>query len=294
MMKIATALFTPTAVAPLPAAADCGVSNFKIKDNTNNNDERILRKHAGHKKIDVDEENAPIQEGLMTHAPGTNPSFHPCEEGLSLDIDSYANVIKLQVPGYPNLDLTCGDIKTFLQHGMVDAGTYETYLKVPFEENCECVDPTMDTPRPAPTPPPMTKSGKTPDHGHGEECALDVLQRAEMFTNYMFELLDENQDNEVTSDEFCKLVDAETEDDTISFELQAAIAIGGEQAVQALIGIGSACSIDDFYFDPVSKTEFEIASVLYYCDNDPSALIFLRNRGTNNPFVGAACLRFGG
>lgn len=43
MMKIATALTAASyyyaAVAPLPAAGDCGVSNFKI------NDERALRKH---------------------------------------------------------------------------------------------------------------------------------------------------------------------------------------------------------------------------------------------------------
>ena len=42
MMKIITALFAATyyaALAPLPAAAECGVSNFKV------NDERVLRKH---------------------------------------------------------------------------------------------------------------------------------------------------------------------------------------------------------------------------------------------------------
>jgi hypothetical protein len=58
MMKIVTTLFAAAnyTLAPLlPVSAECGVSNFKIKDTTNNNDERILRKHEN-KKNDVDKE----------------------------------------------------------------------------------------------------------------------------------------------------------------------------------------------------------------------------------------------
>lgn len=189
MMKVITALFAAAnyaALAPLPAAADCGVSNFKI------NDERVLRK----KKNDGEE----VNEAL----------FEETTEAAKAAFDS-----------------------------------------------------TEDTTSPAPTPP-MTKSGKAADHG--KECALDVLQRAVMFANYMFELLDEDSNNEVTSDELCKLVsDEDAEDEFFKYELRAAIAIGGDQAVQALIAVATdACPGVDF--DPMSKTEFEIASVLWYCD----------------------------
>ncbi len=75
-MKIATALFAAAnyaALAPLPAAAECGVSNFKIKDDKNN-DERILRKHDN-KKNDVDKEETEGDINLPFSAPGNHP--HP-------------------------------------------------------------------------------------------------------------------------------------------------------------------------------------------------------------------------
>ncbi len=171
---------------------------------------------------------------------------------------------------------------------MIPAATWTNTIKGPFEENCECVDPTVGTPSPAPTP--LAKSGKTPDHGHGdgEECALDVLQRAQMFANYMFEFLDENQDNELTPDEFCKLVDAETEDGFIKYGFQAAVAIDGDHCIQELMEVASdLCETGDH--DPITLWEIEASSILHYCNGDRDAFISLIERGASANIVGAIC-----
>jgi len=102
----------------------------------------------------------------------------------------------------------------------------------------------------------------------------------------MFLLLNQDGNHEVTADEFCTLASvADAEDETFKYELQAATAIGGDQAVQALIAVATdACPGVDF--DPLSLLEFQSASVLYYCDNDPSAFNFFVNRGASVPVDG--------
>ena len=201
------------------SSRDCGVSNFKIKDTTNNNDERALRKHDKNKK----KEDEVFEETVSAEAPGAG--------------DNAAAIV---------------------------------------------VDSTEDTTSPAPTP--LAKSGKTPDHGHGdgEECDLEVLQRAQMFVNYMFRVLDLNHDNEVTKEEFGNWSTANGE--IADNELAAVKAIGGTSIAFSLKELATA--VEEHGSEPITLVEFEAAVILHYCNNDQSAFTHLVDR---NGLFGDGC-----
>jgi hypothetical protein len=232
-----------------------------------------LRKHEN-KKNDVVEKEAVTDQVVVFDAPGTNPSFNPCGEGLSLH--PYYSTNTLFEAGYFDgvMDLTCGHFAAFAYQGMVSPGTHDTHTKDSFEENCECVDPTVGTTSPAPTP--MPKSGKVPSDHHGEECDLDVLQRAKMFANYMFQLIDENQDNQVTPDEFGTWSAAEGK--IAEDELAAVKAIGGTTIAFSLKQL--AAGVEEYGSEPINLVEFEAAVILHYCNNDQSAFFSLVERKT--------------
>ena len=145
-------------------------------------------------------------------------------------------------------------------------------------------DPTVVTPQPTPPPTP-TKAGKAPQVD--EECDLDVLQRSEKSSqNTCFCFLIKMAIMGLRRKNFALLRLLQMQKMRLSIRLQAAIAIGGgDQAVQALIAVATdACPSVDF--DPLSLLEFQSASVLYYCDNDPSAFNFFVNRGASVPVDG--------